>query len=110
MANADGRREYVSCNHNCHDCPTTDRSAQYELLSPTSRTSTSSSSNCEDSSLYLSAKWEVKLIVDSSDMSRWFLFRVFVVTGITLVFCRFSELALLPKKNSIAHVRHGIEW
>jgi len=46
-------------------------------------------------------------------MSRWLFFCAFVVTGFTLVFCRFSELALLPKKNmTVMHpghdTRHGL--
>ena len=32
-------------------------------------------------------------------MPRWLLFRVFVITGFTLVFCRFSELAQLSEKE-----------
>jgi len=47
-------------------------------------------------------------------MSRWFLFRVFVVTGFTLVFLSIFRVGIVTEKNvTIMHAshetRHGID-
>jgi hypothetical protein len=47
-------------------------------------------------------------------MSRWFLFRVFVVTGFTLVFLSIFRVGIVTEKNvTVMHAshetRHGID-